>query len=152
MACIFEIELGASDVIALLAFLVAGLSALYARWSWLEARRANRISLLGHRMEIYNAFFDLKMHMAQMAEFAELSEVSKFYYPSRSAKIYLPSGLANDIGKYFDACFSIADIRRKYGGISRESSADCKPHKDTERDLVLKIDKQFMALLKEAQS
>jgi len=119
MAYISEIKLNTSDVIALLALLVAGLSSLYARWSWREAKKANQISLLGHKKEIYDAFFELKMHMTQKAELAEQGEVSKFYYPSRNAKIYLPSNLAKDIETYFDACFWIADIHRKYGGISK---------------------------------
>ena len=69
MPCIFEIKLGTSDVIALLALLVAGLSALYARRSWRESRKSNEISLLAHKKEIYDAFFELKMHMNQKVEF-----------------------------------------------------------------------------------
>ncbi len=103
-------------------------------------------------MEIYKAFIDLKVYMAQYSEYAELSEVSKFYYPSRNAKIYLPSGLAKEIEKYYDACFSIADIHKKYGRVSIESSADCKQHKDIEGGLVKKIENEFTELLKEAQS
>lgn len=152
MACIFEIKLDTSDVIALLALLVAGLSALYARWSWHEAKKANQISLLGHKKEIYDAFFELKMHMTQKAEFAELGEVSKFYYPSKNAKIYLPSDLAKDIEKYFEACFWISDTHRKYGGISKESSAECKQHIAAEKELAPKIEKEIIKLLQEAQT
>lgn len=152
MECIFEIKLGASDVIALLALLVAGLSALYSRWSWGEARRANQISLLGHKKEIYDAFFELKMHMTQKAEFAELGEVSKFYYPSKNAKFYFPSDLAKDIEKYFDACFCVAVIHQQYNGISNESRKEYMPHKEVEKELAPKIDKEIIKLLKEAQT
>ncbi|MNR44660.1 hypothetical protein D3C85_1634300 [compost metagenome] len=93
MACIFEIKLDTSDVIALLALLVAGLSALYARWSWREARRANQISMLGHKKEIYDAFFEIKMHMTQKAEFADFGEVFKFYYPSIECQNLSPARL-----------------------------------------------------------
>lgn len=152
MGCIFEIKMGASDVIALLALLLAGLSALYARWSWSEAKKANQISLLGHKKEIYDAFFELKMHMTQKAEFAELGEVSKFYYQSKNAKIYLSSTLAQDIEKYFDACFWVADIHRKYGGISKESSAECEKHMETEKELAPKIEKEILKVLQDAQA
>lgn len=152
MVFIFEIKLGTSDVIALLALLIAGLSALYARWSWREARKSNKISLLGHKKEIYDAFFELKMHMNQKAEFAEMGEVSKFYYPSRNAKIYLPSDLAEDIEKYFEACFWIADIHRKYSDTSIESSSECKQHIDMEIELAPKIEKRIINLLKEVQA
>lgn len=151
MGCIFEIKLGPSEVIALLALLLAGLSALYARWSWSEAKKANQISLLGHKKEIYNAFFELKMHMTQKAELAEPGEVSKFYYQSKNAKIYLPSGLAQDIEKYFDACFWIADIHRKYGGISKDGSAGCEKHIETEKELAQKIEKELLKVLQDAQ-
>ena len=152
MACIFEIKLGTSNVIAILALLVAGLSALYSHRSWREAKRSNQISLLGHKKEIYDAFFDLKMHMTQKAEFSEIGEVSKFYYPSRNANIYLPSDLAKDIEKYFDAYFWIADIHRKYGGISKESSGECRKYIDTEKELAPKIEKEILELLKKAQA
>lgn len=152
MPCIFEIELSTSDVIALLAMLVAGLSALYARWSWREARRANQISLLGHKKEIYDAFFAPKMHMTQKAEFAEMKEVSKFYYPAKNANIYLPKKLAKDIDTYFNACFWIADIHRKNNGISKESREECKPHIATERSLAPKIESEVIEFLKESQA
>ena len=148
MPCIFEIKLGTSDVIALLALLVAVLSALYARRSWRDSRKSNEISLLAHKKEIYDAFFELKMHMNQKVEFAEMGEVSKFYYPSRNAKIYFPSDLAEDIEKYFEACFWVADIHRKYGGTSTESSNECKRHIDTEIELAPKIEKRIINLLK----
>ena len=152
MACIYEIKLSTSDVIALLAMLVSGLSALYARWSWSEAIKANRISLLGYRKEIYDAFFELKMHMVQKAECAELSEVSKFYYQPRNAKIHLPSALADDIQNYFDACFWIADIHKKFGGISKDSKTECKQHLEAEKALAPKIEKEFLKLLQETQT
>jgi hypothetical protein len=151
MACIFEIKLDTSDVIALLALLVAGLSALYARWSWSETKKSNQISLLGHKKEIYDTFFELKMHMTQKAEFAELGEVSKFYYSSKNANIYLPSDLARDVEKYFDACFWIADTHRRYGGISNESNAECKQHIESEKDLAPKIERELLKLLRKAQ-
>ena len=152
MACIFEIKLDTSDVIALLALLVAGLSALYARWAWCEAKKANQISLLGHKKEIYDAFFELKMHMTRKAEFAEPDEVSRFFYPSRNAKIYLPSDLAKDVEEYFEACFWIANINRKYGGVSNASSIECEQHIEAEKKLAPKIEKEIVKLLKEAQA
>lgn len=152
MTCIFEIELSTSDVIALLAMLVAGLSALYARWSWRETRRANQISLLGHKKEIYDAFFALKMHMTQKAEFAEMKEVSKFYYPAKNANIYLPNKLAKNIDTYFDACFWIADIHQRTNGTTKESREKCKPHIATERSLAPKIESEIIELLKEPQA
>ncbi len=152
MACIFEIKLGASDVIAFLALVVAVLSALFAYWSWHEARRANQISLLGHKKEIYEAFFKLKMHMIQKAQLAEPGEVCKFYHSSKNAQIYLPSDLAKNMEKYFDACLEIANIHEKYGGISKASSDECKQHIDAEKVLAPKIESEIIKLLQKAQA
>jgi uncharacterized protein (TIGR03382 family) len=152
MTCIFKIELSTSDVMALLAMLVAGLSALYARRSWREARRANQISLLGQKKEIYYAFFALKMHMIQRSELAEMKEVSKFHYPAMNANIYLPSKLAKSVDTYFDACFRIADIHQQFNGMTTKSREECKPHIATERSLAPKIEKELIKLLKESQA
>ncbi|PPC76967.1 hypothetical protein C4K68_12695 [Pokkaliibacter plantistimulans] len=149
MDCLFEFKMGTTDIIALLALLVAGLSALYARWSWSEAKKANNISLLGHKKEIYDAFYELKMHMTQKAKSAELGEVSKFYYHQKNAKIYLPSKLAEDIEKYYDACFRICDIHRRDGGLTTESGADFEPHIANEKRLAPIIEKALVRLLQE---
>lgn len=135
-----ECQLEIPDIIAIVAVLVAGLSALYARWAWAEAKRANEITLSGHKKEIYDAFFELKMHMQQKAEFAEISEVSKFYYPSRNANLYLSKKLAEKISRYYDACFWIADIHRSKNGHDSESMEKCKPHLNTEKKLAPEID------------
>ncbi|MEA2117716.1 hypothetical protein [Halovibrio sp. HP20-50] len=149
MDCLFELKMGITDTIALLALLAVGLSAFYAHWSWRESKKANNISLLGHKKEIYDAFYELKMHMTQNAQFAELGEVSKFYYHQKNAKIYLPSDLAEDIEKYYDACFWISDIHRRDGGLTEENAADFKPHIYNEKQLAPKIEKALVRLLHE---
>ena len=147
MACLFEIKLSASDVIAIIAALVAILSALYARWSWHEAKRANKISLLQHQREIWDAFYELKMHMTQKAQFAEQHEVSKFYYHSRNAKIYFPRDVSGDIEKYYTACFEISDIHRKTKGVTHESIVKSEPSTKIEMDLAPKIEAKILAVL-----
>lgn len=147
-----QISMELSDIIAIVAALVAGLSALYARWAWAEAKRANEISLSGHKKEIYDAFFELKMHMQQKADFAELSEVSKFYYPSRNAQLYFSKSLAEKISKYYEACFWVADIHRRKGDHDGESMEKCKPHLDTEQELAPEIDKAISELIRSANA
>ena len=87
--------------------------------------------------------------MTQKAQFAELGEVSKFYYHQKNAKIYLPSDLAEDIEKYYDACFWISDIHRRDGGLTKENGADFKPHICNEKQLAPKIEKALVRLLQE---
>ena len=86
MECTLDIKLSTSDIISILALLVAGLSALYARWTWSEAEKANKISLLGHRKEIYDAFFELKMHMMQKAETANIAKFQNSIITPRMQK------------------------------------------------------------------
>ncbi len=144
--CQINIEL--SDIIAFLAVLVAGLSALYARLAGREAKRANEIALSGHRKEIYDAFFELKMYMQQHAQSAEFAEVSKFYYPSRNAKLYFSKNLAEKISKYYDACFCIADINRSRGANNCEEIKKRKLHLDTEKKLAPEIDNAISELIR----
>lgn len=143
-----QINMELSDIVAILAILVAGLSALYARLAWREAKRANEISLSWHRNEIYDAFIELKMHMQKNAEFAEMHEVSKFYYPSRNARLYFPGNLAKKISQYYEACFWIASIHRRTGGHSVESIEKCKTHHDAERALAPQIDEAISELIR----
>ncbi|WP_318452345.1 hypothetical protein [Photobacterium leiognathi] len=99
-----------SEWFAFAAILVAALSALYARWAWSEAHKANKISLHGHKKEIYDAFFELKMHMEQEEDLAERDHIHKFYYGSRNARFYFCEKIADKLQNYFDQCFYIADL------------------------------------------
>ncbi|XZG71568.1 hypothetical protein ACTSKR_06840 [Chitinibacteraceae bacterium HSL-7] len=92
------------------------------------------------------------MHMMQSGPFAEAGEVSKFYYHSKNANIYLPSSLAKDIEKYFEACFWIADVHGKHRGVTKEGNTECEQHIKTEKELSPKIEKEIILLLQEAQT
>ncbi|WP_162627357.1 hypothetical protein [Aeromonas media] len=102
----------AATALASIAILIAALSALYARWAWSEARKANNISLHAYRKEIYDAFHALRMHMTQNADFADFSEVKQFYQSSRTAKLYFDAQLASEIERYYDLCFNITHAGR----------------------------------------
>lgn len=149
MNCIFDINLSTSDKIAILAALVAGLAALYARWSSMEAKKANQISLLSGRKEIYIAFFNLKMHMKQCQGSAQLAEVSKFYYLVLNAWMYFPDSLAKEINDYYDACFWIADIYLRDGGVTLQSREDQKRHLEVEKRLSSTIDSKILKIFKD---
>jgi hypothetical protein len=101
-----------SDLIAYASVLVAILAAISAYRSARSAEKSNQINLHTHQKTIHDAFFELKMHLTQKAEFSQLQEVSKFYYPAKDAKFYFDQSLAKDIEKYFDLCFEIADLAR----------------------------------------
>jgi len=148
--CTFN--LNTSDLIAILAILISCLSARYANLSLRENKKANKISLLAHIKEIYDAFFDLKMHMLGKSEFAELGDVSKFYYPSRNAHLYLPKSTASDISKYYEACFWIAGIHRRNKGITEEGMNKIDTHLEVEQKLSKSIDEELTHLIQSINS
>ena len=78
-------NIDSSDLIAVAAVLVSGLAALYAKWAWREANRANELTLLGHRKAIYDAFFALKATLIQPCRVSEEGlRVVKLFRPGRN--------------------------------------------------------------------
>jgi hypothetical protein len=146
MNCIFNISLSISEIIAILSLPVAVLSAVYARWSSMEAKKANQIGLLIGRKEIYIAFLNLKMHMKQCQCSAELAEVSKFYYLSINACMYFPASLAQDITDYYDACFGIAETYQREGIIKSQSREDLENHFRREKELSSTINEKILKI------
>ena len=143
MNWIFDMELSASDIFTLL---VAVLAALYARWSSMEAKKANQISLLSGRKEIYIAFLNLKMHMQQCQGSAQLAEVSKFYYLVLNAWMYFPDSLAEEIKDYYDACFWIAEIHNRKEGVTPQSREDQERYLEIEKKLSSTINSKILKI------
>lgn len=103
-----------SDVIAFLCFLCAGLAALYARWAWGEARRANELSVHSNRMNIYRALHNLRFSVQAYGVTIELKHVSAFYHPAREARFYFSKAeTSQKLSEYFDVCFDLAECTRK---------------------------------------
>lgn len=142
------LSLGASEVIAILAALVAGLSALYARWAAEEAKRANELALLSHRKAIYDAFYELKIHMRQRGLRPDMEQVSKFYYPSRDSAFYVKESLSSEIAKYYDLCFKVADLARLGDGLCPSERDEVKTAFDQARKISEEIDSGLKAVVK----
>ena len=62
------IDISTNDAIAVVAALVAGLSALYARWSASEAKKANDISRLNALLTIRAHYLELMSQKGRIAE------------------------------------------------------------------------------------
>lgn len=104
--------LDASDWIAIAALVVSIAAAYFAKSARDAAKKANDINLHTHQKAIYDAFFELKMHMTIKSEFAELEAVSKFYYPALNAKLYFSQEISGQFQKFFNLCFEVADLAR----------------------------------------
>lgn len=101
-----------SEIISILALVVASGSALYARWSWREAKRANDIATHEKQLSIYKAFESLKFAMVQKADSITHEDTGKFYTASRDSEFYFTPDIHNKIKEYFDVCFDLAVINR----------------------------------------
>lgn len=78
-----------SSIIAIIAALVAMLSALYARWQAAAAGRANEIALHENRLKIYKGLSRFRAHIItrgsklneeEIWQFSEIVELSEFYF------------------------------------------------------------------------
>lgn len=139
-------NIDSSDLIAVAAVLVSGLAALYAKWAWREANRANELTLLGHRKAIYDAFFALKAHMTQYDQSAQINEVSKFFYPSRDASLYFAPKLAELISDYYAACFRVANLARARP-LSEEELIDIQTNLEKSAKLAPEIEKSIYCVI-----
>lgn len=142
------ITLSSSDVIAIVAALIAALSALYARWASIEAKRANEISLLGHRKAIFDAFFELKMHMEQRGTRPEMEHVSKFYYPSRDAAVYFEKELSEKVSSYYSKCFKVADLARLGNALYPNETEEIKNLYESAASMSVELEETMSSVIK----
>ena len=94
-----------SDYIALAAMAVSLLSALYARWSSNEAKRANQISLQVHKIEIYEeviSFSDCFRGLFSVPTAARLETFRK--KAVQRAEIYLSTDVYLQLKKIYEHC------------------------------------------------
>ena len=88
--------------IALLAAAIAGLSALYSRWSAREAKRANRIAIHEFHREFYEAFDELDRRIYHKAPNLDYDDTKAFSTYARLASVYLPERLAKQTLRFYD--------------------------------------------------
>lgn len=103
-----------ADWIAALSFLVALLSALYARWVWGEARRTNLLALHTNRIEVFRAFHKLRQSVQEQGVSVEVQRVAQFFHPSRESKFYFSEAKTFQLlVRYFDTCFALTEQSQK---------------------------------------
>jgi hypothetical protein len=96
------------------------LSALYARWAWGEARRANLLTLHVHRLDVFRAFNSLRQSVQEQPLNIQPERVATFYNPSQEAKFYFSEAKTSQLlSKYFDTCWELAKVARKPGSPRR---------------------------------
>jgi hypothetical protein len=103
-----------SDWIAVIAVLVALLTALYTRWVWNEARTTNLLALHVNRLEVYRAFNSLRQAVQERGVNIAPQHVALFYNPSQEAKFYFSEPRTSKLLRdYFDTCWKLTEQARK---------------------------------------
>ncbi len=100
-------------LLSLAALAVSILAALYARWAALEAKKANQLTQIEKRVEIYRAFDTLRFAMLRDACDISHKETSILYQPSRESEFHFPRPIAEKLKKYHKVCFNLAEVNRK---------------------------------------
>lgn len=88
-------------------------SAFYAWRSWIESKKANKISIHPKQIEIFNAFNELKMHADQEGMSLKMKEVVKFSKISQTVEIYFNKVFAKQLKRYYDVCWKLADLNSR---------------------------------------
>ena len=87
--------------------------------------------------------------MQQYYDSAQLVEVSKFYYSVINSQLYFPADLAKEVEDYYDACFWIADIYRRDGGVTPQSRKDQERYLEIEKKLSSTINSKILKIFQD---
>jgi len=132
-------------VLPFIAILISSLSALYARWAWSEAKKANKLGLHSYQKDIFIGFTILKSHMDQRGYLAELEEVEKFNDLSKLVKLYFKNTIVEELNSYYALCEDIAIHNRPPVSAKNLLSLTKKANDATE--LAMKIEAKIIALI-----
>ncbi|WP_104027882.1 hypothetical protein [Vibrio jasicida] len=133
------------DKIAMLSAAIALLSAIYARYSYSQAKKANQLVYHSLIKPIYVAFDELRIHMDSTGKFADKSTVQKFLPYKRDAEIYLDKKTYKYMHDYWEACFYMADLseQTKAGRTSVAQNSKIAECTKIENQLSKKISKRI---------
>ena len=136
-----------SSWLAALSGFTALLSALYARWTWGEARKANLLALHSNRIEVFRAFNSLRQAVQEQGLSIERQHVLRFLHPSHESKFYFAEAKTSELlVQYFDTCFALTEQANKF---SRSFQVDAdRQLLESEQD---KLSEQEQSLFNEAK-
>ena len=137
------------DKIAMLSAMIALLSAIYARYSYSQAKKANQLVFHSLIKPIYIAFDELRIHMDLSGKYADKLTVQKFSPYKIDAEIYLDKKTYKYIHDYWEACFYMADLseQTKDGITSVEQNSKISECEKIEKQLSKKISERIKSKL-----
>jgi len=145
-------EIQTSDLIASVALVIAGLAALYARWTANAAEQANTIAIHNERLKIYKALLDFKALLSARGPRFPENDLWNFYEPVQLSEFYFGEAIYSEMKqvwdngqkilslsdswkqakengdpKYRDLVKEAHDLHRKTRGYCKEVAEDMKP-------------------------
>lgn len=129
-----------SDVISIFAFIFTVIAVVVAAAAAGQAKKANNLTLLKPRKEVYDAFVKLKAHMTQHAQYADIHEIDKFNKFSNDAVLYFPDEIVKQVSKYHSLCKRIVIESERNPGDSEAVEELLEAEEKLAKDIVFKIE------------
>jgi hypothetical protein len=120
------LDLTKSELISLLAAVVAILAALYARWSAVQTRRANEIQLHNERLKILRGLLDFRAEITAHGDQFNYSKLLELYNHVQLSEFYYRQDLYERLNRLFEHAREIDNLRRTLNhlGIIQRSSCE----------------------------
>jgi len=101
------LNISMSDVIAVIALLVASLAALYARWSARAADRGNQIALHDSRVEIYLELRKFENCFRGFCSYPTDDDLNTFYEKGVvMSELFFPPKISSALNELYDDCWN----------------------------------------------
>lgn len=98
-----------SDVIAVIAILVASLAALYARWSAKAAERSNQIALHDPRVEIYLELRKFENCFRGFLSYPTDDDLDMFYEKAVvMSELYFEPAISTSFNEMYENCWNLS--------------------------------------------
>ena len=109
--------------VSLLALLISLLSAVYARRSVSQAKRANLIALHDRKLEVLNAFKQFRTALHINGQDFEIADLFPLLNAPEKAKLYFMPALVTELKQYSAAGYELLHARdwaRRYQAIGKD--------------------------------
>lgn len=117
-------DIQTSDLIAIGAACIAGLSALYARWTVTEAKRANEIAIHNERLKIYKSLVDYRALLSAKGPRFSEEELWRFYEPVQLSEFYYGPNLHKEMLSIWDDSQTLLSLRASWEEAKAEGSSE----------------------------
>ena len=97
-----------------IAILISIVSVIFAFRSYIESKKANRISIHPIQIEIYDAFNDLHINFRTNKIFTDINKSTEFYKFTEKSEFYFDETLSKQLRGYFDIYRRLFILKSRY--------------------------------------